>query len=82
MNKCPHCGSWDIEPITDILYQCADCGRLSRGNPDFNRRLRDGFALSQASEDEHINPDWYLGRGSFHPEMDDPDDLLYVVEDE
>ena len=59
----------------------ADCGRLSRGNPDFDRHLCDGFVLGQVSEDAAIVSDRHLGRGSFDPGVDDFDDLLYVVED-
>ena len=60
----------------------ADCGRLSRGNPDFDRHLCDGFVLGQVSEDAAIVFDRHLGRDSFDPTMDDSSDDVYVVEDE
>lgn len=42
--KCPHCGSYDLEWISEDEVRCLDCGRITRNPPGllhFPRRSED-----------------------------------------
>ena len=52
--RCPHCGSYDMEWLSDVEVRCLDCGRVSRFPPGLTRIARREAGLrDEGNGDDH-----------------------------